>query len=195
VFTGIIEHLGFVKEIGDSRLVISAEETLVAQLTLGASVAVDGVCLTVRELILPTTFAVDMMPETLRVTTLGKLTSDSKVNLELPLRANGMLGGHIVQGHVDGIATISAIMPDGDDYILEFTAAKELLKYLVNKGSVTINGIALTVIKASKAGFSVGIIPHTWQQTTLNQAQIGDPVNLEVDILAKYVYKFTRSVS
>jgi riboflavin synthase len=192
VFTGIIEHLGSAEEIGDSRLVIKADSKLIAQLVVGASIAVNGVCLTVERFASPTSFAVDLLPETVRATTLGKLKPTEVVNLELPLRASGLLGGHIVQGHVDGKGTIKTITKSGDDHILEFTVAEQLLKYLVDKGSVTINGISLTVIEASKLGFSVGIIPHTWRHTMLHHAQPGDLVNVEIDVLAKYVYTFVK---
>jgi riboflavin synthase len=193
VFTGIIEHLGSIEQRVDSRLVVKTATSLVAQLELGGSIAVNGVCLTVKQLVSPTSFTVDLLPETLRVTTSGQLQSGAVVNLELPLRATGLLGGHIVQGHVDGMGTITAITKAANDHVLVFTAPKVLLKYLVEKGSVTINGISLTVIEVSKSAFSVGIIPHTWQHTMLQHAQVGDSVNLEIDILAKYVYKFMEA--
>ena len=192
IFTGIIEHLGSVKQVGSSQLSIEADTGLIEQLTLGASVAVNGVCLTLSQLN-SASLEVEVMPETLRVTTLGRLKPGSQVNLELPVRANGLLGGHLVQGHVDGTATIAAVKKTGDNHLVELKASQQLLRYMVAKGSVAVNGISLTLIDVNDDGFSVGIIPHTWQNTMLKHVVIGDQVNIEIDILAKYVYKFTEA--
>ena len=192
MFTGIIEYQGFIQKKTASHLRIKAEARLVRQLVLGASIAVNGVCLTVSKIPAETVFIVDVMPETLRRTMLGSLKLDSLVNLELPLKANGRLAGHIVQGHIDGTATIKGIKRVGNSHIFDFTAPKKLLKYMIEKGSVAINGISLTLIEVTDGSFTVGIIPYTWQHTMFKYARVGDAVNIEVDILAKYIHKFVR---
>lgn len=192
MFTGIIEHQGLIRKKTASCLQIEAKAILVGQLALGLSISVNGVCLTVSQRPTQTTFAVDVMPETLRKTMLGSLKLNSLVNLELPLKVTDRLAGHLVQGHIDGTAAIKNIKPLGNSYIFTFAAPKKLLKYLAVKGSVAINGISLTLIKVTVDGFTVGIIPHTWKQTMLKDVKAGDLVNVEVDILAKYTYKFIQ---
>ncbi len=195
MFTGIIEHAGTVREIqvtpSGARLVLDAGP-VAAEARLGDSVAVNGTCLTVVEQTAGT-LAFDAVNETLRRTSLGALTEGSRVNLERPMRLGGRLDGHIVQGHVDGTGTLLAGTREGDSFRLRFAAAPELLRYVVEKGSIAIDGISLTVAALSAdddpagAWFEVVIIPHTWSVTNLGQKSAGDLVNLEVDVLAKYV--------
>ncbi len=193
MFTGIIQQQGVVKRKTAARLHIEAAAVLVEQLALGESIAVNGVCLTVSKIPAMTVFVVDVMQETLRRTTFGNLKPDIPVNLELPMRVDGRFGGHIVQGHVDGTAKIIRIQRNGNSRIITFAAPEKLLKYMAEKGSVAIDGISLTLIDVDDTGFSVGIIPHTRDRTTLARAAVGDMVNVEVDMLAKYVYKFSSA--
>jgi riboflavin synthase len=189
MFTGIIEEVGRVTRVetgvGSARL--SIEGALVASDTrVGDSVAINGACLTVtrRE---GAELSFDAIPETLRRTNLGELRPGSRVNLERALAAGGRLAGHIVQGHVDGVGTLQAVEPEHDSWRLTVVAPAALRRYLVEKGSVALDGISLTVASLTGDGFTVAIIPHTWTATTLHERRRGDPVNLEVDILAKYV--------
>lgn len=189
MFTGIISHLGKLKEAKQSRYTFFAPRSLLKKLKKGASIAVNGVCLTVVSLG-KATFSVDVMPETIKKTCLGNLKPGGYVNLERPVSAKGLFEGHIVLGHIDQTATIASIKKQGNGWIFKFKAPASVLKYLVDKGSVTINGISLTVIKAEKNYFTVGIIPHTWKKTMLRFTKPGDRVNIEVDILAKHIKKF-----
>ncbi|MEK7156461.1 MAG: riboflavin synthase [Patescibacteria group bacterium] len=192
MFTGIIHHQGVFKKKSAGRLYIEAAAGLVGELALGESIAVNGVCLTVSGIAPRATFLADVMPETLRRTTLGGLKPGSPVNLELPLKAGGHFGGHIVQGHVDGTAIIKCIRRSGNSRVISFSAPDALRKYMVEKGSVAIDGISLTLIEVNDDGFSVGVIPHTKSCTTLASAAVGDAVNVETDVVAKYVHKFSR---
>ncbi len=193
MFTGIIQQQGVIKKKTAAYLQIEAAARLVEQLSLGESIAVDGVCLTVSKIPTPTTFTADVMSETARRTTLGNLRVGGCVNLELPMKADGRFGGHMVQGHIDGTATLRSIRHSGNSHIFSFDTDESLLAYMVEKGSVAINGISLTVISVSGGGFSVGIIPHTKKRTTLARAEVGGVVNVEVDMVAKYIYKFSRA--
>ena len=193
MFTGIIEQQGKVQKRAKERRHVEAASAFVKELSLGASVAVNGACLTVSEIPAKTVFVADVMPETLRRTTLGSLKVNSPVNLELPMRADGRFGGHMVQGHVDGTATLARVCETGNSRILSFAARKDILRYVVEKGSIAIDGISLTVIEADAKGFSVGIIPHTLERTTLAHIDDGDTVNVEADITAKYVRAFNSS--
>jgi len=193
MFTGIIEQQGMIQKKTAGRLHVQAESTFVKKLSPGASVAVNGACLTVSDIPAKDIFAADVMPETLRRTTLGSLKQGSPVNLELPLKAEGRFGGHIVQGHVDGTAKVTHVGRSDNSHIVSFSAPEELTKYMVEKGSVAIDGISLTLIEVDDGGFSIGIIPHTKGHTTFARVVAGDMVNVEVDIVAKYVHKFTRS--
>lgn len=192
MFTGIITHLGVVKKKTDSDVTIAAPSELLKKLSLGTSIAVNGICLTVVSKD-KTTFTINFMPETAKKTNINSLQLEDKVNLELPATAETLLSGHIVQGHVDGVAKITSLVKKGNSYLFAFSLAKNLNKYLVEKGSITINGISLTVISVSSDEFTVGIIPHTWENTMLHQAQVGNMVNLEVDALAKYIEKLIKS--
>jgi riboflavin synthase len=189
LFTGIITHLGVVAKKTQGRLVFKVPIDLYQRLSLGASVAVNGICLTVTELNQPDFFSVDFMPETAKKTNLDFLKISDEVNLELPVTPETLLAGHLVQGHVDGVSQITEIKSEGNSYLVTLSLAANLSKYLVNKGSITVNGISLTVIEAQATQFTVGIIPHTWEKTMLHGVKTGDFVNLEVDVLAKYVEK------
>ncbi len=186
MFTGIITDLGTVKEKTASNLQIKTSSDLLKKLSLGTSIAVNGICLTVVAKD-KSTFTIDFMPETAMKTNIQYLNPEDKVNLELPATAETLLSGHIVQGHIDGTSKIISIVKKGNSYLFAFSFPKSLKKYLVDKGSISINGISLTIISVTTDEFTVGIIPHTWEQTMLHQAQVGDFVNLEVDVLAKYI--------
>ena len=189
MFTGIIEWKGIIKKKTASCLQVEAEAKFVRHLSIGASVAVDGACLTIADIPSKTVFVVDVMRETLQRTSLKNLKQNSPVNLELSLRVGSRLGGHIIQGHIDGTATIKSIRRSGGSCVFYFTAPAKLLRYIVEKGSVAVNGVSLTLINVTKHGFSIGVIPHTGINTALSSAKVGDTVNIEVDILAKYVEK------
>ena len=191
MFTGIIEEIGTVKAIKrnthSAALTIGADEIL-SDVKLGDSIAVNGVCLTVTQLT-SSSFTADVMHETLRRSSLGKLTIGGSVNLERAMPANGRFGGHIVAGHIDGTGTISAIKRDDNAVWYTIKAAPQILRYIVEKGSVAIDGISLTVAAISDKDFSVSIIPHTAEKTTLSQRHTGDIVNLENDCIGKYIEK------
>ncbi len=199
MFTGIIEEVGrvasIVQEHGNRRLTISSSQ-LVKELGTGNSIAVSGVCLTAVE-ITPKSFAADLAAETWERTSFSRIKKDALVNLELPMQANGRFGGHIVQGHVDGTGTFLALdpIPDADDYWLRIEIPSELARYVIFKGSLSIEGISLTVAKIEGTSVTVAIIPHTVEMTNLKSLKSGDPVNLEVDVIAKYVEKMLRGDS
>lgn len=190
MFTGIIEELGRVDTIEHlpegARLVVSAA-TVADGARVGDSIAVNGCCLTVTDHTGSGGFAADVMTETLRVTGLGTLAEGSPVNLERALRADAHLDGHIVQGHVDAVGTIRSLDVARNATTVWIDAPDAVLRYCVPKGSVAIDGISLTIVDVDDAGFSVSIIPHTWQVTNLGSRQVGDRVNLEADVLSKYV--------
>lgn len=192
MFTGIIEEIGTVTAIKksalESRLTISAER-IFSDLKTGDSVAVNGVCLT-ASVISGNTFTADVMNETFSRTSLAALSSGSHVNLERAMAADGRFGGHIVAGHVDGTGIIKDIRKDGNAVWFIIGASPEVLKYIVEKGSVAIDGISLTVAEVTKNNFSVSTIPHTLSQTILAEKKTGDAVNLENDIIGKYVERF-----
>jgi riboflavin synthase len=189
VFTGIVRERGTVAAIdgGDAgvRLRIDAPETA-AQAAIGDSVAINGVCLTVtaRD---GASLSFDAVPETLSRTALGRLAPGSAVNLEPALRAGEPLGGHYVQGHVDGVGRVRSLEPEGDGVRLTIAAPDELLRYFVEKGSVAVEGVSLTIAALRDDAFEIALIPHTLAETTLAALVPGDPVNLEADVLAKYV--------
>jgi riboflavin synthase len=199
LFTGIIEEVGtivgIVKQKKNRRLTVSSE-ILVKELNTGDSIAVSGVCLTAVELT-PTSFSADLAQETWGRTSFSRIKQGSSVNLELPTRANGRLGGHIVQGHVDGVGVFLSLaqIANADDYLLEIEIPQELSRYVVSKGSISIEGISLTVAKVEGRTVTLAIIPHTAQMTNLKSLNTGDPMNLEVDIIAKYVEKMMRGAS
>jgi riboflavin synthase len=182
MFTGLVQAVGTVAGIDGASLRVDARGL---ELTEGDSVAVNGVCLTATE-VAERGFAADVVAETLSRSSLGGLNAGSRVNLELPLRASDRLGGHIVQGHVDGLGTVESLGRDG---VLRVGAPNELLRYVVEKGSIAIDGVSLTVADVDDEGFAVALIPETLERTTLGGLQPGQAVNLEVDVLAKYVEK------
>ena len=190
MFTGIVEELGTVGSIKNGVLIVYASLVL-EDLDVKDSICVNGACLTVTELT-GTGFQVDVVPETLRRTNLGELTSGSKVNLERSLQMGGRLGGHIVQGHVDGTGEISSITEDGDAYLYSFAVSPELSRYIVQKGFICVDGISLTVVDCADDEFTVTLIPYTREHTVLGTKSEGNKVNLEADIMAKYIEKLSN---
>ena len=190
MFTGLVAELGTVAAVDPTAdgVRLAIETPLAAELSAGDSVAVNGVCLTAVE---PAAgrFSADVMNETLRRSSLAALAPGGQVNLELPLRAHDRLGGHVVQGHVDGLGTVAAVEEDGFARIVRIAAAPELLRYVVEKGSIAVDGVSLTVAAVDDESFAVSLIPETLERTSLGTAQPGRTVNLEVDVLAKYVEK------
>lgn len=193
MFTGIITHLGKVAAATDTRLVIQTNKDFLKNLSRGMSVAVDGICLTVVSYD-KKSFVIDFIPETFKRTNIQYLQKNSLVNLELPANSETFLSGHVVQGHVDAVGKIKSIERKGNSRIFTFSIPKNISKYIVEKGSITVNGISLTVIDITKNYFTVGIIPHTWDNTMLHAVKAGDSINLEVDILAKYLEKLIGKV-
>jgi riboflavin synthase len=193
VFTGIVEELGeivSVEELGDSARLTVRGPVVTAGARHGDSIAVNGVCLTVvDEKIDPAdaTFTADVMAETLKRSSLGSLEPGSRVNLERPMELGGRLGGHLVQGHVDGMGRILERTPGEHWEVVKISLPQDLARYVVDKGSITVDGISLTVVEAAADWFTVSLIPTTLDLTTLGVKQAGDPVNLEVDVIAKYV--------
>jgi len=191
LFTGLIEELGTLRRISSSSegvsLVISAARVL-DELKRGDSIAVSGPCLTVTSLD-SSAFTAWAMPETLQKTNLGNFQAGRRVNLERALPIGGRLGGHLVSGHIDAVVTLTGKESQGGALLLSFSAPAKLLRYIVAKGSVALDGISLTVIDVVDRGFSVGLIPHTASQTTLAGEEIGARINLEVDLIGKYVEK------
>ena len=185
MFTGIVEEVGIIAKISDTAMTVQAS-TITEDLKLGDSIAVNGTCLTVVEFG-PTEFSVDLSPETIRRTSLGQLSQGSMVNLERALMASDRMGGHIVQGHVDGTGRVISIKPDGDSIVFRIRVPKRLNSYIVEKGFISVDGISLTVVKRGAASFTLAVIPHTFKNTNLTAVSVGDSVNLEADILAKYV--------
>ena len=196
MFTGIVEALGRVGAVeagarGGRRLGVAVPDEPSWRLALGESVAVSGVCLTVVDTV-PGRLAFDLAEETLRVTNLGGLGVGDPVNLERPLRFDGRLGGHLVLGHVDGLGRVAAVRPEGDGARVDVEVPAGLRPLLIPKGSVTIDGVSLTVAALEEDVFSVALIPHTLAVTTLGQRHPGDRVNLEMDVIGKYVRGFVE---
>lgn len=189
MFTGIITQLGIVKKRKETYFSFSADSLFLKKISTGTSVAVNGVCLTVLEKPKTNFFTVEVMSETEKKTNIGFLKEHDIVNLELPATPATFLSGHVVQGHVDGVSEILSITKEGNSHVFTFSLAKKLHKYLVEKGSITINGISLTVISVTSDSFTVGIIPHTLEHTMLHTSKVHDRVNVEVDVLAKYIEK------
>jgi riboflavin synthase len=185
VFTGLVKATGTVAALRDGRLSVEAPPLGLAN---GDSIAVNGVCLTASA-VAYTGFEADVMAETLRRSTLGALAAGDAVNLEPPLRAGDPLGGHVVQGHVDGTGEVESVTEEGFARVVRIAAAPELLRYVVEKGSIAVDGVSLTVAEVDGEGFAVSLIPETLERTTLGAAAKGSAVNLEVDVLAKYVEK------
>ena len=193
MFTGIIEEVGRVISAQSGNLVIAASNVLQG-MEPGGSIAVNGVCLTVTNFD-SSSFSVDIMPETLNRTNLGLLHAGDRVNLERPLALEGRLGGHLVQGHVDDTGRVASVMPDGGAMLIRFEAAPEVMRYIVEKGFVAVDGVSLTTVTKDASSFQVSVVDYTRQHTTLGSRQVGDMVNLEVDIIAKYVEQLSRTQS
>lgn len=192
MFTGIIEEMGRIAAVRPDGVTITTSETIAKRLTIGGSIAVEGVCLTATA-IRGETFDADIMPETFAKTTLGSMKEGSRVNLELPATPASMLAGHVVQGHVDGVARVVRITEEGNSRVVRFEIEPSLGRYVVAKGSIALNGVSLTVVDADADGFSVALIPHTRQMTTLSDLAHGARVNVETDVLAKYAEKLIAS--
>ena len=196
MFTGLVEEVGTIASIAESggnhRITINAPNTA-KELKEGNSVAVSGVCLTALN-IKPESFCADLAAETWMRTSLSRITQGAQVNLELPLKADGRMGGHMVQGHVDGTARFVALEPiaNADDFWLLLDIPEDLEKYVVFKGSIAVEGISLTVAKLDGLRLTIAIIPHTIKMTNLGSLKAGDPVNIETDIVAKYLEKWTH---
>ncbi|HLD19811.1 MAG TPA: riboflavin synthase [Patescibacteria group bacterium] len=189
MFTGIIKDMGTILSVENGKFRVSVTNPdIQKKLHQGASIAVNGTCFTVIESG-EKWFEFQAIPETLYRTTFGKAKKDDRVNLEPCLGPSDVFEGHIVQGHVDGIGTIYTIEPEGNSYIFTIHIDPSLSKYLVEKGSVAVNGISLTVVDAEKDYFTIAIIPYTWDHTNLSLLAEGDTVNIEVDVLAKYIEK------
>ena len=197
MFTGLVEEVGTVTGIVEKnglRRVSVAASQLTRELKIGDSIAVSGVCLTAVE-VSPKHFAADLALETWQRTSFSRMHQGALVNLELPMRLDGRLGGHLMQGHVDGAGKFVSLerIPGGEDYWLTIVIPPELDRYVIHKGSLSIEGISLTVARIENNRVTVAIIPHTWEMTNLRSLKPGDPVNLEVDMIAKYVEKMLRS--
>ena len=197
MFTGIIEEIGritFIETSGENHRIQISAQHIPKQLKTGDSVSVSGVCLTALD-ISKGSFHSDLAPETWRLTSLSRLKTGAVVNLELPMRANGRFDGHIVQGHVDGVGRLETFeqIPNTDNWWLTIQLPAQLEKYVVHKGSLSIEGISVTVARLEVRKCTVAIIPHTVESTNLRSLHPGDPVNLEVDVVAKYVEKMLHS--
>ena len=194
MFTGIVEEMGVIKRLeksGAGTTLTILASTVMDDLEAGASVSINGACLTVvsvgeRE------FAVEVSPETLAVTTLGQLAAGTPVNLERAMRVHDRIGGHLVAGHVDGVGSIRNRTPEGNAIVLTIEAPREVLRYCVHKGSITLDGISMTINEVSDRNFSVAVIPHTAKATTLGLKKPGETVNLEADLIGKYVERLLQ---
>src|ERR1700674_2979378 len=196
MFTGIIEEVGklvSIEQRGENRRITIEAAIIPKQLGVGQSVAVSGVCLTALD-ITPNTFGADLAPETWARTSFSRLREGARVNLELPMKANGRFGGHIVQGHVDGVGKLIELerIANSENWWLHIEIPSEIAKYTVFKGSISIEGISLTVAKLERNRCKIAIIPHTVERTNLGSLNPGDPLNLEADLIAKYVEKMMK---
>jgi len=185
MFTGIVEEVGTVKAAQPGKLAISAKK-VIENTKKGDSIAVNGACLTITELG-DGYFSVDVMPETLRRTNLRMLRPGDGVNLECPLTVGGRMGGHFVQGHVDGTGRVLSATREGEAVLLRFEATQEMMRYIVRKGFIAVDGVSLTVVEHDNTSFQVSLVAYTLENTNLGGKRVGDFVNIEVDIIAKYV--------
>ena len=185
MFTGIIEEVGSIALTRAGSLVIAARDVLQGT-EVGGSISVNGVCLTVTGLD-TNSFSVDIMPETLKRTNLGQLKVGDRVNLERPLALGGRLGGHLVQGHIDAAGRVVSVVSDGEAMMIEFEAPPEVMRYLVVKGFIAVDGVSLTVVTRNTTSFQISVVDYTRKHSTLGNRRVGDLVNLEADIIAKYV--------
>lgn len=197
MFTGIVEEVGSIGSIeqNGSSLVLQIKAKFASELTLGESVAVNGICLTVTKKD-DASFSADVTPETFRRTSLSLLSAGSPVNLERAMRADGRFGGHIVSGHIDGTGRLTAIRREDNAYNVFFRVEKPLFRYIIEKGSVALDGISLTVASVKNEGnygeFSVAVIPHTWENTALKNKRVGSIINVECDVVGKYIEHFVN---
>ena len=191
MFTGIVEELGKVTSAQHGKLSISADKVLPG-LELGASISVNGVCLTVTDFNAQS-FSVDIMSETIERSNLGLLSAGDMVNLEKSMALGGALGGHLVQGHVDATGRVASLRRDGEAVIIKFEAPREVMRYIVEKGFIAVDGVSLTVIARDETSFQISLVNYTRQTTILGSRRLGDRVNLEVDIIAKYVEQFSQA--
>jgi riboflavin synthase len=194
VFTGLVQSLGRVEETerAEDGVRLTVSSPLAAELSEGDSIAVNGVCLTATSA-LGGRFTAEVVNETLDHSSLGSAAAGAEVNLELPLRASDRLGGHVVQGHVDGVGTVASVARDGFSRRLEIEAPADVLRYIVHKGSVAVDGVSLTIAELGERSFTVSLIPETLERTSLGKADAGTRVNLEVDVLAKYVERLMEA--
>ena len=192
MFTGIVEELGTVRDVQPNRLVINAS-TVMDDLKVSDSICVNGACLTVTRRD-KNSFSVDVVPETLRRTNLGGLSGGDRVNLERSLAVGGRYGGHIVQGHVDATGTVESVTNEGEAFLMKFQAPASVLRYVVEKGFIAVDGTSLTVVNCDSQSFVVTIVPYTRGNTILGARKVGDLVNLEVDIIAKYVERLSTGL-
>jgi riboflavin synthase len=197
MFTGLIEEVGVLSSramlAGGAELSVRCKKIL-QDLSLGDSIAVNGVCLTVAKLH-DDGFSADLSPETTSRTTLGRLPNGALLNLERPLRLSDRLGGHLVQGHIDGLGIVKGFAPSAGGKIMSILAEKESLQYIVPKGSIAVDGVSLTVVEVQGDGFTVSLIPSTLSNTNFKRLKIDDAVNLEVDIISKYVAKMLKNIT
>jgi len=191
VFTGIVEELGKVTSVQAGNLVITASDVLPG-IERGGSIAVNGVCLTVTDFN-NNSFSVDVMPETLKRTNLGLLSAGDRVNLERPVALGGRLGGHLVQGHVDDTGRVASVIWEGEAMLFRFEAPPEVMRFTVEKGFIAVDGVSLTIVDKDAGSFWVSVVDYTRKHTTLGSQQVGDLVNLEVDIIAKYVEQLSQA--
>jgi riboflavin synthase len=192
MFTGIIEEVGTIQElrfISEGAVITATAQIVPSNLKIGDSIAVNGVCLTATQTS-QGSFSCDISAETLRLSSFKQARQGSKINLERSMMLGGRLGGHFVQGHVDGVGKLESKTRSGEGWELSFEFPRDLERYLVYKGSIAVDGISLTISSLGKNSFSVAVIPHTLESTNLNQLGIGDPINIEVDILGKYFERF-----
>jgi len=190
MFTGIIEEVGKVLSASTAKLVISGPQ-VIDGIKLGDSIAINGVCLTVTDFD-RASFSVDVMPETLKRTNLGLIKAGDSVNLERPMALGGRLGGHLVQGHIDDVGRIVSLEWEGDALLFRFEAPPEVMRYTAPKGFIAVDGISLTITEKDISSFRVSVVEYTHRNTTLGGRKVGDVVNLEVDIIAKYTAQFTQ---
>jgi len=190
MFTGIVEEVGRVTSAQAGKLTVSAGQVL-SGIEPGGSMAVNGVCLTITSIDVDS-FSVDIMPETLERTNLGLLNAGDEVNLERPLTLEKPLGGHLVQGHVDGTGRVASVTRQGGAMLLRFEAPHEVMRYVVEKGFIAVDGVSLTVVARDASSFQVSVVDFTREHTILGSCRVGDQVNLEVDIIAKYVEQISQ---
>jgi len=191
MFTGIVEEIGRVTSVQPRNLIITASKVLQG-MELGGSIAVNGVCLTVTSFN-SSSFSVDIMSETLRRTNLGLLCAGDEVNLERPLTPEKQLGGHFVQGHIDDTGRVTSVTWDGEAMLIRLEAPPEAMRYIVKKGFIAVDGVSLTIVDYDASSFLVSIVDYTRRHTTLGSKQVGDLVNLEVDIIAKYLERLSQA--